>query len=124
MEWGSRDLFTESWAETVVLHLHFLQTLIIIHDPSVQSKNKKLNLLSIVNKVFYGAFNENEKPTVLVSVHILQKTADHIVSVRCITSQGQTNGNSAIWCICLSTVGYLHHLDALTLFPKYSQMWL
>lgn len=76
MEWGSRDLFTEYWAETIVL-LISISCRLNYHPRSISSIQNKIKICSWTLSILWSFQWKKEKPTVFSFSAPITKTADH-----------------------------------------------
>lgn len=76
MEWGSRDLFTEYWAETIVL-LISISCRLNYHPRSISSIQNKIKICSWTLSILWSFQGKKEKPTVFSFSAPITKTADH-----------------------------------------------
>lgn len=99
MEWGSRDLFSEYWAETVVL-LISISCRLNYHPRSISSIQNKIKICSWTLSILWSFQRKIGKTNSFSFSAPITKTADHSMCTMHLTSQRQNIENRAIWCIC------------------------
>lgn len=112
MEWGSRDLFSEYWAETIVL-LISISCRLNYHPQSISSIQNTIKICSWTLSISWSFQWKKEKPTVFSFSAPITKTVEYVYNaLHCRDRTLETEQYGA----SVQPVRYLHHLDALTPF--------